>query len=253
MIAERVRKAIADWASEQAWASLQESATEEGRAGVPTCQMERPAEDTHGDYATAICMQLARIAKQSPRALAEQLRERLLADPGVAGAVETIEVAGPGFLNFTLSRAAYNEAMTEMLAQGDEIGRGAAQAHPRVNLEFVSVNPNGPLHVGHGRYAAYGDALQRLLTFSGMNVATEFYINDHGRQMDRFGRSVAARYAQSFGLDLPVPDDGYQGEYVKDVAAAAREEVGDRYLEALRLVVAGRVTSAVEAPTRWTP
>ena len=114
-----------------------------------------------------------------------------------------------------------------MLAEGDEIGRGERATHPRVNLEFVSVNPNGPLHVGHGRYAAYGDALHRLMAFSGANVSTEFYINDYGRQMDRFGRSVAARYAQSFGVDLPVPADGYQGEYVKDVAATIRAEVGD--------------------------
>ena len=92
----------------------------------------------------------------------------------------------------------------------------------------MSVNPNGPLHVGHGRYAAYGDALHRLMAFSGAKVATEFYINDYGRQMDRFGRSVAARYAQSFGVDLPVPDDGYQGEYVKDVAADHPRRSGGR-------------------------
>jgi len=141
-----------------------------------------------------------------------------------------------------------------MLAQGDDIGRGPTKPSPRVNLEFVSVNPNGPLHVGHGRYAAYGDSLKRLLAFSGMNIATEFYINDYGRQMDRFGRSVAARYAQSFGIDLPVPSDGYQGGYVADIAAGLRAQVGDRYVEALKLGVEGegrRVTpasAAVDAP-----
>jgi arginyl-tRNA synthetase len=228
VIAERVQRVIAEWAANHEWAD------------VPACQLERPAEDAHGDYATPFCMQMARTARQSPRALADQLRERLLADPEVARAVDSIEVAGPGFLNFTLSHGAYTEAMIEMLAQGDDIGRGPERVHPRVNLEFVSVNPNGPLHVGHGRYAAYGDSLQRLLKFSGMNVATEFYINDHGRQMDRFGRSIAARYAESFGVDLTVPTDGYQGEYVKDIAAAARAEVGDRYVEALKLVVAGQ-------------
>ena len=113
-----------------------------------------------------------------------------------------------------------------------------------MNLEFVSVNPNGPLHVGHGRYAAYGDALHRLMAFSGAKVSTEFYINDYGRQMDRFGRSVAARYAQSFGIDLAVPTDGYQGEYVKDVAATIRAEVGDRYLAALSLAASAGTAPA---------
>ncbi|MBN1321963.1 MAG: arginine--tRNA ligase [Thermoleophilia bacterium] len=222
MIAERVQRVIAEWCAAQAWSD------------VPVCLLERPAEEAHGDYATPFCMQIAKIAKQPPRALAEQLSVRLLADPEVARVVEAMEVAGPGFINFTLNRTAYAEAMMEMLAQGDDIGRGESRPLPRVNLEFVSVNPNGPLHVGHGRYAAYGDSLQRLMKFSGTNLATEFYINDYGRQMDRFGRSVAARYAQSFGVDLAVPADGYQGDYVVDIAAAARAEVGDRYLAALR-------------------
>jgi arginyl-tRNA synthetase len=193
-------------------------------------------EEAHGDYATPIAMQMAKTARRAPRALAEEFRRRLLQDADVSRSVEKIEVAGPGFINLTLNSTAYSEAMLEMLAQGDDIGRQPVRPHPRVNLEFVSVNPNGPLHAGHGRYAAYGDALHRLLTFSGVNVETEFYINDYGRQMDRFGRSVAARYAQSFGIDLPVPADGYQGSYVAGIAAAARTEIGDRYLGAMRLV-----------------
>ncbi|OFW55907.1 MAG: arginine--tRNA ligase [Actinobacteria bacterium RBG_16_64_13] len=209
-------------------------AAEEGWREAPICQLERPAEEAHGDYATPVCMQMARAARRSPRHLAEELRLRLLADKEVARLVESIEVAGPGFLNLYLNGTAYSEAMTEMLAQGEEIGRVPPRAHPRINLEFVSVNPNGPLHVGHGRYAAYGDSLHRLLAFSGANVTTEFYINDFGRQMDRFGRSVAARYAQSFDLDLPVPGDGYQGDYVNEIAAGARAKVGDRYVAALR-------------------
>ncbi|MBN1629866.1 MAG: arginine--tRNA ligase [Thermoleophilia bacterium] len=232
MITELVQKVLAAWAAEQGWPE------------PPTCLLERPAEEAHGDYATPVCMQMVKMARQAPRALAEDFRRRLLADSDVARLVDSVEVAGPGFLNFTLSPTAYAEAMAEMLAQGDDIGRGPARPHPKVNLEFVSVNPNGPLHVGHGRYAAYGDALQRLMVFSGTNVATEFYINDYGRQMDRFGRSVAARYAQSFGIDLPVPEDGYQGDYVNDIAAAARAEAGDRYVAALELAAAGR-----KAPT----
>ncbi len=229
VIAERVQRVVAEWLAEEGWED------------VPVCRLERPAEEAHGDYATPVCMQMAKAARRSPRALAEQLRDRLLADAGVARAVESIEVAGPGFLNFTLNRAAFAEAMCEMLRTGDDFGRGVSRPHPAVNLEFVSVNPNGPLHVGHGRYAAYGDSLQRVLRFAGMNVATEFYINDYGRQMDRFGRSVAARYAQSFGVDLAVPEDGYQGEYVRAVAAGIRAEVGERFVEVLRFVADGAV------------
>ncbi len=222
MLAERVRKIAEEWAAAEGWET------------IPACELARPADEAHGDYATPLCLQLAKVAKRSPRALAEELRERLLADPEIAGLVEKIEVAGAGFLNFTLSGQAYASVMLQMMDQGEEVGRGPARSEPRVNLEFVSVNPNGPLHVGHGRYAAYGDSLQRLLGFSGLNVFTEFYINDHGRQMDRFGRSVAARYAQAHGIDLAVPDDGYQGEYVRETAAALAGEEADATLPVLR-------------------
>lgn len=225
MLGELVQRVAEEWAAEQGWTE------------VPVCILERPADGSHGDYATPVCMQMAKTAKQPPRALAEQLRTRLLADAQVARLVEDIQVAGPGFINFSLSACAYTDAMRALLSCGDAIGGGARSETPRIDLEFVSVNPNGPLHVGHGRYAAYGDALKRLLVFSGANVATEFYINDYGRQMDRFGRSIAARYAQTLGVDLPVPADGYQGDYVAGIAARLRDKVGDRYLEALKLAV----------------
>ncbi len=236
MITELVQRVVDRWAEEQGWAE------------APAVRLERPAEEAHGDYATPLCMQLARTAKRAPKILAEELQARLQAEPDVARLVERIEVAGPGFLNFTLSGTAYSEAMAAMVADGADIGRGTMREHPHVNLEWVSVNPNGPLHVGHGRYAAYGDALYRLMTFGGSRVSREFYINDYGRQMDRFGRSVAARYAQSFEVDLPVPADGYQGEYVKDVAATVRGEVGDTYLPALRLVAAAAAAGPGAAP-----
>ncbi len=226
MLAERVRKITEEWATAEGWETL------------PACELTRPADEAHGDYATPLCLQLAKVAKRSPRALAEELRERLLADPEIAGLVEKIEVAGAGFLNFTLSAQAYTSVMRLMMDQGEEVGRGPVRPEPRVNLEFVSVNPNGPLHVGHGRYAAYGDSLHRLLNFSGLNVFAEFYINDHGRQMDRFGRSVAARYAQAHGIELPVPEDGYQGDYVHETAAALAGEEGDAMLPVLRRLAA---------------
>jgi arginyl-tRNA synthetase len=234
LITERVQRVLSAWAAEEGWSDL------------PECRLERPVEETHGDYATPVCMQMAKIARRSPVALAQELQRRLLADPEVRRLVEKIDIAGPGFINLTLNATAYAEAMTEMLAQGDDIGRHPTRPHPRVNLEFVSVNPNGPLHAGHGRYAAYGDALRRLMAFTGVNVETEFYINDYGRQMDRFGRSVAARYAQLFGVELPVPADGYQGAYVSDIAAAARDQVGDKYLEPLRFVASGRAAGDAE-------
>ncbi|MCL5734194.1 MAG: arginine--tRNA ligase [Actinobacteria bacterium] len=232
MLAERVRAVFEDWAKEEGWSE------------TPMCQLERPADQAHGDYATPVCMQLAKVARRSPRTLAEQLRQRLLRDAELSPLVEKVEIAGPGFVNFTLSSKAYAQVIARMLDEGDQIGGGQTRPHPRLNLEFVSVNPNGPLHVGHGRYAAYGDALRRLLAFSGVNVATEFYINDFGRQMDRFGKSVAARYAQSFGVDLAVPADGYQGDYVKDVAAVIREELSDRWVQVLKSVAGAASESA---------
>ena len=238
MLAERVRKVVEEWAQEEGWPE------------VPACSLERPAEQAHGDYATPLCMGLAKTARKPPRALAAQFRERLLQDAELSLLVEKIEIAGPGYLNFTLSPRAYAQVMTQMLAEGDQIGGSETRPHPRMNLEFVSVNPNGPLHVGHGRYAAYGDALHRLMAFSGVNVEAEFYINDFGRQMDRFGKSVAARYAQSFGVDLAVPADGYQGEYVNDVAAAVRKESGNRWVEALRSVAAAQAGQAAPAAAR---
>jgi arginyl-tRNA synthetase len=236
LLGELIQRVVGEWAADRGWAE------------VPACFLERPADDSHGDYATPVCMQTAKTAKQLPRALADELRERLLADPQVARLVDDVQVAGPGFINFTLSVDAYVDVMREMLARDEAIGSGARRETPRINLEFVSVNPNGPLHVGHGRYAAYGDALKRLLLFSGANIATEFYVNDYGRQMDRFGRSIAARYAQSFGIDLPVPGDGYQGEYVAGIAATLRDKVGELYVEALKKAVGlAQAKSTVEA------
>lgn len=222
MLAEHVGQVVAEWIGEKGWKD------------VPAFGLERPADDAHGDYATNFCMQLARIAKAAPRGLAEELRERLLSTPTLQPYLDAVEIAGPGFVNFRLSRTAFVEAAGGLLAVGEEVGRGTRSQPLHINLEYVSVNPNGPLHVGHGRYAAYGNALHRLLAFSGHQVTAEFYINDFGRQMEMFGLSVAARYAQSFGLDLPVPEEGYQGAYVGDVAASIRAEVGDTWLAVLR-------------------
>jgi len=216
-----VSRVVAEWVAEEGWTE------------VPDIVVERPADEDHGDYAVPFCLQLARIARRPPKVLAEELSARLQADPEVAGLVEQVEVAGPGFVNLTLSPSALVGAVRSLLGSGEDVGRGTRERPLKILLEYVSVNPNGPLHVGHGRYAAYGNALHRILVYSGHTVTTEFYINDYGRQMEMFGRSVAARYAQTLGLDLAVPEDGYQGDYVKGIAAAIIEEVGDRRLDDL--------------------
>lgn len=222
MLSAKVARVVNEWMAEKGWEN------------APPFAMERPAEAGHGDYATNIAMQLARVARSAPRALAEELRGRLLADEQLAPYVDSIEIAGPGFLNFWLSSHAFCQAAQSLLAQEELVGQGFRDDAQHINLEYVSVNPNGPLHVGHGRYAAFGNSLHRLLAFSGHTVTAEFYINDFGRQMEMFGRSVAARYAQHFGLDLPVPEEGYQGDYVKDIAADIAAAEGDCWLDDLR-------------------
>ena len=222
MLRDVLERVVAQWVTEQGWTD------------APVLVIERPSERGHGDYATPFAMQAAGVAHRPPREVAGALRDRLLSDPGVGAMVEAIDIAGPGFLNFRLAPGAFVRAAAGMLGQGEKVGHGTREHPLHILLEYVSVNPNGPLHVGHGRYAAYGNALDRLLSFSGHRVSAEFYVNDYGRQMDMFGRSLSARYAQSFGLDLPVPEEGYQGDYVKDIAAVIREEAGDRWLETLR-------------------
>lgn len=218
MLAERVGQVISAWVAEKGWDA------------APAFELERPADEEYGDYATNFCLKSARVAKVAPRVLAEELRERIIGSPELRDYLESVEVAGPGFVNLRLSHRAFVEVMQRLMAQGDQVGRGHRTKPLHINLEFVSVNPNGPLHVGHGRYAAYGDSLHRLLEFSGHKVTSEFYINDYGRQMELFGRSVAARYAQLYGLQVPVPEDGYQGDYVRDVAAAIQAQVQERWL-----------------------
>jgi len=221
LLEHAVQRVVSEWITAEGWPSVAEIV------------VERPADNDHGDYATPVCLQLAKSARRAPRALAEELRDRLLADPEVSESVEAVEVAGPGFVNLTMRASALSGAVRTMLAAGDDVGRGRRERPLHVLLEYVSVNPNGPLHVGHARYAAYGNALGRIMTFSGHRVSTEFYINDYGRQMEMFGRSVAARYAQALGLDLQVPEDGYQGEYVKSIAGTIIAEIGDSRLEEL--------------------
>jgi arginyl-tRNA synthetase len=189
-----------------------QAAVAAGELAVPvpdTAVVERPRSREHGDYATNIALRLAKPAGRPPREVAELLAARLRAHPGIAAA----EVAGPGFLNLTLAGDALGRLAGEVVAAGAAYGRSDVLAGQRINLEYVSANPTGPLHLGHTRWAAVGDSLARLLAASGAEVTREYYVNDAGTQIDRFAESL---YAAATGQ--PAPADGYAGEYVTEIA-----------------------------------
>ena len=186
-----------------------------------------PREAGFGDLATNVAMTLARTVARSPREIADDIVARITAAPDLSVLIDGAEVAGPGFINLTLSPAWFAGAARAIAGAGEAYGRGQADPVERILIEFVSANPTGPPHVGHARQAAYGDGLARILDYAGHHVTREFYVNDWGRQMDLFGASVAARYGQLFGLDTQVPDDGYQGDYVVAIAERMRDEVGE--------------------------
>lgn len=189
-----------------------------------TIPLERPKNRDHGDYATSVALQLAKPAGMSPRAVAELLQSALLDLPEVTA----VEIAGPGFINITLNRSSQAELVTTILSSPATYGTGNSLAGISVNLEFISANPTGPLHLGHTRWAAVGDSLGRVLTAAGAKVIREFYINDRGNQMDLFGKSVEAA-----ALGQPIPEDGYQGGYISDLAdAVVRENPGIKELAA---------------------
>jgi len=171
--------------------------------------LERPKNRDHGDYATSIALQLAKAAGKSPREIAMILQSAI---SGIKG-VTKVDIAGPGFINITLDRANQAELVRTILTNRYEYGRGAALSGVSINLEFISANPTGPLHLGHTRWAAVGDALGRVFSAAGAKVTREFYINDRGRQMDLFGQSV-----QAAAQGRPIPEDGYQGNYIADLA-----------------------------------
>ncbi|MEY4497033.1 MAG: hypothetical protein RLZZ364_338, partial [Actinomycetota bacterium] len=181
-------------------------------AGTPpeSITLERPKNRDHGDYATSIALQLAKAAGKNPREVATLLQGAIAALPGVS----KVDIAGPGFINITLDRANQAELVRTILSQGEKYGEGRALNGTTINLEFISANPTGPLHLGHTRWAAVGDALGRCLKAAGATVVQEFYLNDRGRQMDLFGQSV-----QAAAQGLPIPEDGYQGDYIKDLAS----------------------------------
>ena len=173
--------------------------------------LERPKNRDHGDYATSIALQLAKAAGKNPREIAQIICEQLKGADGISG----LEIAGPGFINITLNRANQAELVSTIIAASTSFGHGNELAGIRINLEFISANPTGPLHLGHTRWAAVGDALGRVLSAAGAEVTREFYINDRGNQMELFGASVEAA-----ALGKPIPEDGYKGQYIGDLAKA---------------------------------
>jgi arginyl-tRNA synthetase len=177
--------------------------------------LERTRDASHGDFASNLAMRLAKPARRSPRDLAAAIIEKL---PDT-DRLDRVEIAGPGFINFHLSAAAFNAELVRVLDQGEEYGRRAPRAEPRILLEFVSANPTGPLHVGHGRHAAYGASVGNLLEALGYPVHREYYVNDAGRQMDILGLSVWLRWLESQGTKIAFPSGGYRGEYIRDIAA----------------------------------
>ena len=177
--------------------------------------LERPKNREHGDYATSIALQLAKAAGKSPREVAELLRSDIAELPEVSA----VDIAGPGFINITLNRSSQAELVRTILSAPTTYGTGDALAGISINLEFISANPTGPLHLGHTRWAAVGDALGRVLSAAGAKVTREFYINDRGNQMELFGQSVEAA-----ALGLPIPEDGYQGAYIADLATQVVNE-----------------------------
>ncbi len=208
-------------------------AAEQAAGARPTVILTAPAQPEHGDLATPVAMGLAKQAKKPPREIAETIAQSLAADANVGGQLRDVEVAGPGFINLRLAPEWFAAAVRRIIGADLEFGSGGAEPPERILMEYVSANPTGPLHVGHARHAAYADSLARVLVFNGHQVDREYYINDHGRQMEMLGISIASAYGAPFGVEVPVPEDGYRGDYIKVVAELLRSEIGDRYVHDL--------------------
>ena len=193
---------------------------------LPEVAVERPQNPEHGDYASSFPLKLARATGVNPLAIAENMVGLIVPSPEI----DTITVAPPGFINFTLKSDWLTRQVDFILVAGDSYGNIDLGRGSRVQLEFVSVNPTGPLHVGHGRGAILGDALANVLTATGYKVEKEYYINDAGSQIDAFYRSLYARYQQCLGIEAELPTDGYLGGYMIDLAKEIIAEKGDRFL-----------------------
>jgi len=197
-------------------------------AALPAFEVDTPKQSGHGDFATNAALILASQAKKPPRQIAEMIKNGLAAPEGT---LEKVEIAGPGFINFFLTDDYWRQVLSEILRLGGAYGNSDLGAGQRVQVEFVSANPTGPLHIGHGRGAALGDALARLLTATGYQVEREYYINDVGTQILTLGKSLAFRLRELQGEAVEFPADGYQGDYIKDLARQYLAEHGPPALD----------------------
>ncbi len=203
--------------------------------GGPAIELERPKQAAHGDWACAVAMQLARGLKRNPREVAAEIVAAL---PG-SELLERVEIAGPGFINCFLRPAAWQRLSAHILAEGAEYGRGELGRGEKIQVEFVSANPTGPLHVGHGRGAAFGASLANVLSHAGYSVQREYYVNDAGRQMDILALSTWLRYLERCGEAVPFPPNAYQGDYVRVMAESIHRLHGERYRRTAAEVLGG--------------
>lgn len=193
---------------------------------LPAIILEKPKEKAHGDFASNIAMQLARIAKKAPRQIAEEVVAAL---DNTKASIEKVEIAGPGFINFFMKNDYLGELVSTILQAGDDYGKTNAGQGEKVQVEFVSVNPTGDLHLGHARGAAFGDVLCNVFTASGFDVEREYYINDAGNQIDKLALSIEARYLQALGKDVPMIEDGYHGGDIIEIGKKLAEDTGDKW------------------------
>ncbi len=194
---------------------------------MPKIEIEIPRNELHGDVAATVAMELTRVLKKPPRQIAEELLNEINTLPGP---FEKIEIAGPGFINFTFNREFFLEQLELLLVEKHSSFRANIGAGRKVQIEFVSANPTGPLHIGHGRGAAVGEALSNLLCAAGFEVQKEYYINDAGLQVKLLGKSVYSKYQQLLGNNISFPEDGYKGDYVDTIAGEIAGREGNKYL-----------------------
>ncbi len=207
------------------------SAREKGELKLqiqPNIILETPREKSHGDFATTLAMTLAKAEQKPPRKIAEIIISHIRDDAGI---LDKTEIAGPGFINFFFKQDQWKQTLFDIADEGDRFGLKNIGNNEKVLVEFVSANPTGPLHVGHGRGAAVGDALANLLAATGYDVTREFYINDAGRQIRLLALSVYSRYQQSLGNEVAFPEDGYHGTYIEEVAQGFAAVHGSKYLK----------------------
>ena len=213
---------------------------------MPDIQIEVPGNPEHGDFATNIAMTMARAEKKAPR----QIAEVLVATLGASPLLDKVEVAGPGFINFTLAPVCWYEVLDDIMARGWRYGTSRVGQGQKVQVEFVSANPTGPLHIGHGRGAAVGDAVASILQAAGFDVQREYYVNDAGNQVATLGRSIWLRLRELHGEQISFPEDGYQGEYIRKLAASMRDErpeaINQEEAEAIKLCSAYGVSKVLD-------